>query len=288
MTRRRRTVRDSANRLALTDRDREVLRLVGLAGVLSTDQIRRDLFPSIDRARFRLRKLYDVRLLNRFSYTSSKPDAYLLTQRGLRELEADGRAASISLLRRAPSYSGEAHARLLGDVLLYLRALVRSTANAELLAWGRGRNAKVWSRSGLKGTGVVPDGMAVVASDGGEATLAIEADCATESVDTLSRKWCAYSAASVVDELWVVAAGGARRLDAIQRSLGEFPLVRTRTRLFDAQLVRDRPVRQPPTLGGSRASEPTSPERGRAERNNAHAYQTVSLRGPTSEAGGEP
>lgn len=91
-----RTTRSDKPRLELTERDYQTLLFIGSLGFLATDQIAKQLFPSFDRCRRRLRLLFDAGFIFFFLQRADKPNLVRLTPKGLKHL-----------IERFPEYDGQ-------------------------------------------------------------------------------------------------------------------------------------------------------------------------------------
>jgi len=236
----------------LMERDRDVLLLIGIAGYLSTAQVARELFPSEDRARRRLRRLFDARLIAITVGSSTAPNLVSLTPPGRdlvleRHPELAGRVTLPGTIRLA----GVAHHLAVVDARLYIAALGCSSGTP-LLAWSNAHGDLV-RQLGFPDYGLVPDGVAELAQGEVVFRVAVEVDRGTEGVSgALSAKLSRYREVldeRVVDELWLIVDAGAARVrtvaDAVRQvGIGDAARVMERTH------VVTRPVRPPPSRVG--------------------------------------
>lgn len=244
---RQRGVRGKAHPLNLTERDRDLLVLVGSCRYLSTTQVAGELFPSADRCRRRLRQLYDAGLLRVTLAGSTVPNLLSLTSAGVGVVrERDPELAATLNLPGAIALSGVRHHLGIVDVRLYLTALAAMRGH-RLRRWTGGGGAFARELD-LPHFGLTPDGLAELEVGGRSWRLAVEVDCGTETRRVLATKLAHYVAVFEaeldVGELWVLVDAGAAR----ERLLHELVLAAglgERTRLMPLQHCQARPVRPP-------------------------------------------
>ncbi len=133
--RKTRTVRDRSVRVQLTDRDIEILTLVGLMGFVTSTMIAVEIFMapgrSPDAARDaclrRTRKLFDAGYLHRYLVGSQHPDVLSLTRRGRAALEARLPEELTTRMRLvgAPRVGALRHRLDIASARLWVSALVR-------------------------------------------------------------------------------------------------------------------------------------------------------------------
>lgn len=238
-------MKDGAH-MNITDRDLDVLVLIGLCRYLTTEQVARDLFPNLDRCQRRLRQLLDAGLIRITLTASTSPNLISLTPVVLALLaEKRSEVADRCHLAGPINLVGVEHHCLLADVRLYLAALARSEGGRRLrLEGGQGGLAE---ELGLRHAGLIPDGLAEVELHGGLVRLAVEADCGTEVNKTLAAKLGRYREAfdtETLAEVWIVVSGGTGRrsgIEALARQVGVAEWTRVMTR---ADVVT-RPVLRP-------------------------------------------
>lgn len=238
-------------RVEITERDEQILLLVGLTGYLSTEQLARESFPTLDRCQKRLRQLFNARLINLTLWASTKPNLVSLTPQGLKLLqerrpEMADRLRLVGVIR----LSGIKHHLLTADCRLYLSALLQKE-NGSLLQWDNGRGS-LSSRLRVKEHKLVPDGMAEAELDGQRMIIAFEIDCGTEGGKALEAKLRRYKGlfqAGEVDELWIIVSGGKERQETLtymakRAELGEV------CRVMSTEQIRRKPVERPGERAG--------------------------------------
>jgi len=243
-----RTVRSKRPPVALTDRDLDVLTLIGLARFATTDQVARDLFPSEDRARRRLRQLFDARLLAVTLTSSTSPNLVSLTAEGLDLLKGQRPELAKRVRRTGVIKLSEIERHLLlVDVRLYAAALggLRGTP---LARWTNDPATEL-QRLGSSTAGVVPAAIAEFAVELRAVRVAVELDARAPSIEPLGRRLARYpqlAALGTLDALWIATVGGKERERDLDRLLHEHRLSAWVRVIPRAQLVA-RPVRELPT-----------------------------------------
>ena len=235
--------------VVLTERDLEVLRLVGAVGYIATEQIARELFPNLDRARRRLRQLFDGRYI-RVAVTDTRTQNLVsLTPAGRDALEVThGGPVDGLVLCGAISLSSVWHHLAIVDVRLAMAAM-KSAGIGELLEWNGGRSQRSIN-AGFAAAKIAPDGIADIQLGATTGVVAVEVDCATEGTRFLKSKLDHYARTLPTlakTELWVLALGEPRRLDHVRRLCDESGIAR-KTRLFSHADVLRRPFRLVPRL----------------------------------------
>lgn len=243
-----------AGPVVLTPRDYELLQLVGITRYLSTEQVARELFPTVDRCRRRLRALFDAGLVRVTLAGSTKPNLVSLTRHGLTTLAREDPTLGVSLhLPGVIRLAGIEHHLGVVDARLYLAALARrdgGTVQAFESAAGALGRALGFANGPLR-----PDAVARLAFADGATTVALEVDTGSEASRALAPKFARYRdiLGSVVEELWVIASGGPGRLAHVA-ALAAAAGVGEATRILPVELVRARPVVAPPgRVGGTGA-----------------------------------
>ena len=246
-----------------TGRDIDVLALLGLCGCATSAQVARALFPSEDRARRRLRRLFDAGLVNVAVTGSNCPNLVSLTRRGLRFAENQLPDLAGRLRLCGPVQIASLNHRLaVVDARLYCAALGEARKEP-LVRWANGGGAFA-VEIGLADWRVEPDGLAEFATVGGPVVVAIEVDCGTEPVrsviaDKLER-YCGGAENGVLDALWFVVMTSSRQ-ETITQALLEHGLEHcSRALLIDE--INNRPVREPAGMraaAGTRARGPNMP-----------------------------
>ncbi len=244
---RNRTRRRQQGGLLVTERDRQILILTGLCGYLSTDQIAREFFPSVDRARQRIRQLYDANLINITLWSSTKPNLVSLASRGRREVLGFFPELATELKSSQPiNQASIEHHLLICDCRLYCSAL-GTQRGSPLSRWSAVGGELGWELE-LEQVGLQPDALAEFGSPQGPVVVAVEADCGTEALPVLASKLERYAEvaeAGQVDALWLVAKAGKRRLANIWELVKEAGLDQW-TRLMTHKHVVFRPVLELP------------------------------------------
>lgn len=238
----------AASPVMLTNRDHELLQLLGLCGYATTDQVARDLFPSADRASRRLRQLYDAGLVRVHLAGSRRPNLLSLSPSGRDVLVAAvGDVPGLQLPSAIPLHAIDHHLGVV-DVRLLLAALAQREV-LQLHAWHGGRS-ELAAETGLTGAKLVPDGV-VELTLGDPGVVAVEVDNGTERLGgALAQKLARYRGpllARTVTEVWLWASGSAARLEGIRRACVEAGIAR-RTRLLTPADTADRPARLPGRL----------------------------------------
>jgi Replication-relaxation len=165
----------------LSVRDRACLRLLYRAGVATADQLATLIFPSRRTALRRLRRLWQLGLLERAPLAPERggiPVAYRITRRGSKRLGYhDTRTGGVSRIRHSL------------DIVDAVGALVRSAQGS----------VQVWltepMTEGVLPADVQPDSVVVLQVDGGSAVLCLEIDEATEHSPTIRARLGAYERA---------------------------------------------------------------------------------------------
>lgn len=282
----RRGRRTRGTRVVLTPRDVDVLVLIGACGHVDTEQVARECFDGkLDRARRRLRQLYDARLLDVVLVASTQPNLLRLTKEGLAALHA-----------HAPTLAE--HVRLPGSLQLasvpHRRGIVDARCYVAALAAAAGASHFVWGNSGsalhdsfeLREHALIPDAVfelsvsftnidtssvahntaytSNVVHNTTDSTYryAVEVDCGTEPVQARSahsievklQKYAEAFADGRVREAWLLVTAEARvgrheqiRHAVLREGLG------SAVRLLAHDDARRRPVLPPPARVGTDA-----------------------------------
>lgn len=207
--------------VALTERDIELLTLIALVRYLSLTQAAREFFPSLDRARRRVRLLFDAGYLGVTLTASTSPNLLSLTRTGL-----------CAVIERVPAHLGE-QLRLAGPIRLagvkHRLAITDTRLFAAQVGAVRGRPLTRWSQAGgdlarergLDALHLDPDGLAEFA---GIEFVAAEIDCSTEALGVLKSKLRRYAEAArsgLLHGLWLVLLGGTERCENIRSLIVE-------------------------------------------------------------------
>lgn len=244
--RRARGARGALKRVSLTSRDFELLRLVGLARYVATDQLAREFFPTPDRCRRRLRELLDAGFIRVLMTSSTEPNLVALASPGLAALLEHSPTLK-SEVRPAGTIAlvGVTHHLGIVDTRLYLANLAR-LENGALRRFESGRAR--WSETlGLPDLGLVPDALAELRLGKDTVKLGVEVDCGTESFGDLRAKFAKYReviAADILDELWVVVTAPRVRVEHLLILAGASGIGEA-TRVMHVGAVRERPVKRP-------------------------------------------
>ena len=203
------SARDEAAVLAvaghLTDRDRDLVRLVARHRVLTTGQLAALAFGNITTARHRLTVLVRLGLLRRFRphrETGSAPWHYVLGPVGaalLGQEDRDDRKWAPQV--RADRQLALERSQRLGHMTgasWFFTALVRHArehGGGELLQWDNDREAADYLYSSYPGIGSAPhpDGLGIWAQDGRDIAFLLEYDTGTEHLPQLAAKLPGYA-----------------------------------------------------------------------------------------------
>lgn len=253
VAKRRRDQREKAAPIVLEPRDVDVLALVGLCRYCGADQIERDLFPSADRCRRRLRALFDNGYLSFTLVDSRSPNLVGLTRKGVDALrihlpDVAERVRPAGTIEAA----GVAHHRAIVDARLYSVALGRRRG-APLIEWSNA-GGELGVRLGLDRFHLEPDGIAGFSAPSGTAYVAVEVDRATQRVrTTIAEKISRYrevAAGGLVDALWFVTSAGLGRVQNIEAALIAAGLAEW-SRVLTLEHLTARPVLELPRRGGA-------------------------------------
>lgn len=208
--------------MVLATRDLDLLTLVALTRGATTAQVARLLFPTEDRARRRLRTLFEARLVDVSLTSSTAPNLITLTRYGKNALvEARPSLANRVVVTRPPAPHAARHHVLVADLRIYLILLERQGILQDLVVHSPPADLVSWRPHRL-----IPDAVAE-ATIGGETTvLALEADRGVEAAVVLEEKFERYVEAlgrGVADRVVVGVEGGddeARRVARIAQTVG--------------------------------------------------------------------
>lgn len=189
----------------LSVRDRACLRLLYRAGVATADQLTTLIFPSRRTALRRLRRLWQLGLLDRALLAPERggiPVVYRLSRRGSKRLGyVDTRTGGVSRVRHTL------------DIVDAVGAIVRNAPGS----------VQLWltepMTDGVLPVEVRPDSVVVLQVDSGSAVLCLEIDEATEHSPMIRARLGAYERALAGRDgwhlFWVVPTG--ERLDWLRR-----------------------------------------------------------------------
>lgn len=249
MTRRHRGLRAKDKPLLLTERDTEILSLIGLCRYVSTEQVAREFFPSEDRARRRVRRLFDAHLIAITMIGSTRCNLISLTSSGRAVLEqSNPDIAKRAQLAGPIRLAGVQHHLAIVDARIYIAATGRAHGT-ELQRWSSGSDAAARAMS-LEAFRLHPDGVAELSFSGGCFRVAVEVDCATEGTPVIASKLERYEqvfSAGIIHELWVVAFGGRRRCESVAQMVRRHRL-HGRTRVLTPEHLKEKPTRAPPPV----------------------------------------
>ncbi len=246
---------------SLTDRDREILRLLRWHRVLTTSQVHVMFFSDLNTAQHRMTRLHDLRLVERFRPLRNGREGeyhYVLDRLGAFVVAAMANAdpnkevkirwrtdQALAIATSQPL----AHALGANDVFVRLVAAARRLPAAELETW--------WGEAYCKavlGEVARPDGLGVWTEGDAEVTFCLEYDRGSEPLGRLAEKAADYSRLEVgwgiPFWLLVVVPGPRREVGARSVLSGEGLAAATTT-----QACADRPaeaVWAPPGVEGAR------------------------------------
>lgn len=243
--------------VSLTPRCLEVLYCIATLGRVSTEQVAREFFPSVDRARRRLRQLTDARLLDAVLVSSQSSN--ILTARRETLLALADQGFDVSGLKPAtpPRLSAVFHELLVVELRLYC-ANLQSAGHGELLGWdaGRGESARAL---GLSQARIAPDGILRLRLGSTEGLVVAEADCGFEDAALAEKleRYGLWLPTQTRTELWLVAEGSEARLRRVATLCNQAGISRF-TRLLTPQHLKARPTLPPVPRLARQSSEPRS------------------------------
>jgi len=187
----------------LTDRDRELTRLVARHRVLTTDQLAALRFSNLTTARHRLAVLVRLGLLRRFRprrETGSAPWHYVLGPVGAAMLGQEDRDEKRWLPQvRADRQLALERSQRLGHItgaswfFVALARHAREHGGGELLKWDGEGEASDYLYARQRELGPRPDGLGVWAQDGTDIAFLLEYDTGTEHLPQLAAKLHGYA-----------------------------------------------------------------------------------------------
>ncbi|MHB1928659.1 MAG: replication-relaxation family protein [Acidimicrobiales bacterium] len=185
---------------SLTDRDRQILRLIRWHRVLTTNQVHLMFFTDRNTARHRMTRLYQLRLVERFRpshagrdgeyhYVLDRLGAYVVAVMAAPDLDKEikvrwrtDQALAIATSQRLAHTVGANH------VFVRLVAAARRAPEAELVTWWGERYCKA-----VLGEVVRPDGVGVWREGESTVTFCLEYDRGTEPLGRLTEKAADYA-----------------------------------------------------------------------------------------------
>ncbi len=215
---------------SLTDRDKEILRLIRWHRVLTTSQVHAMFFGDRNTAQHRLTRLHDLRLVERFKpirsgrtgeyhYVLDRLGAYVVAAMAKDDLDAEvnvrwrtDQALAIATSQRLDHVVGA------NDVFVRLAVAARAMPDGELVTW--------WGEHYCKsviGEVVRPDGLGVWREGDATLTFCLEYDRGTETIGRLAAKAGDYAR---LEEAWgvpfwlLVVVPGPRREAGARAALG--------------------------------------------------------------------
>lgn len=248
---RSRTVRGKHRGLVLTLRDRDVLILIGSCRYASAAQVARACFPNEDRARRRLRQLFDAGLISTILYSSTAPNIVALTKRGLEELTVLAPAVASRIRLPGPlRLASLPHHLAIVDARLYAAGL--GVLRGALLARFESGSGSLAAELALPTWHVTPDALAEFKTPEGLIVIAVEVDRGTETLKTIKGKLDRYQGLAdedTIDALWLVVTSGPARQEHLATLIDEAGLS-SWARVLDHAFITARPVKELPNRGG--------------------------------------
>jgi hypothetical protein len=239
-------------RVVLTARDMDILTFTGLCGYISSEQVAREWFKSRDRARHRLRDLFQAGLVDLSIVCSTRPNLVSLTRLGTKTV-AKVRPSVKARLKttRAIPVAGLEHHLAIVDARFFAAALRLRTGWC-LAAWGGGQG-ELASELGLPQFRLRPDAAFVLTNHTRTCICCLEVDCGTEGTPVLDSKIERYGdllGHGGIQELWVVVTAGVGRQETLKKLIAKGGLGRW-TRFLTPSSINARPVAGfPRKLGG--------------------------------------
>ena len=187
--------------MVLTERDQALLRIVVDYGVLSTEQAYRLSFPSMSRARKRLRLLWQHGLIKRNVRPvrmgeGSSALLYTLTRKGQVAYSGNGDGLGKPVSGNRKSLSE--HVLRINDFRTAMTLAIRRTEGLCIRTWGQGREfrfvATTNGQNGPKTVLIVPDAFFTINGAGQDFSYFLEIDRGTTDHGRLRTKFGAYAA----------------------------------------------------------------------------------------------
>lgn len=254
----RRAVRASKRPVvAITDRDHDLLVLIGLCRYLSLTQAAREFYPSEDRARRRVRLLYDAGVIAVTMLDSRRPNLLSLTRSGLAIVaDRDPQIADRCKLAGPIRLAGVLHHLAIVDARTYLAALGRKRSTP-LVRWANA-GGDLARELKLNELHLEPDGIGEVLTPEGLIRLACEIDCSTQALSTIVRgkldryRRCAETGR--LDGLWIIGVGSQERREHLEQLVREMGLAGWARVLAHAYVLK-RPLADLPPLDAGHGEE---------------------------------
>lgn len=246
---------------SVTDRDKEILRLLRWHRVLTTSQIHAMFFGDLNTTQHRLTRLYDLQLLERFRplravrqgeyhYVLDYLGAYLVAAMANddpdKEIRVRWRTDQALAIAASPRL---AHIVGANDMFVRLAGYARHHPNSRLVSWWGER----YCRARL-GEVVCPDGVGTWQEDDYRMTFCLEYDRGTEQLSRLAAKAEGYQIlerALGVPFWLLVVVPGARRESGARAALSASGLA-VATTVYDGARRPAGPVWAPTDAGGQR------------------------------------
>ena len=185
--------------MVLTHRDHEILSTVLDFGMLSTEQASRLLFPSLSRARKRLRLLWGHGLLTRHVRPvrmgeGSSALLYTLTRKGHTAMSVSDRPdRPVCNVRKSLAE----HALRINDFRTALTIALRRTEGLRMRTWGQGRELRFSAATvgphGPRTVPIVPDAFFIIDGAGQDFCYFLEVDRGTTDHGRIRTKLEAYA-----------------------------------------------------------------------------------------------
>jgi predicted transcriptional regulator len=234
---------------SLTERDRQILRLIRWHRVLTTNQVHLMFFSDRNTAQHRMTRLYQLRLVERFRpshagrdgeyhYVLDRLGAYVVAVMAAPDLDKEikvrwrtDQALAIATSQRL------AHTVGANDIFVRLVAAARHNPDAELATWWGERYCKA-----MLGEVVRPDGVGVWREGSSTVTFCLEYDRGTEPLGRLAEKAADYAR---LERAWgvpfwlLVVVPGPRRERGVTAALSDHGLAVATTTQPDARRPED-------------------------------------------------
>ncbi|GEM_PF-3327070 len=183
--------------IVISDRDKSLISAFVDYRILNTEQVFRLFFPSVGRARKRLRQLWQHGYLKRIVRPTRMGEGssmflYLPSRRGPRIIFANGTDRKI---RMRSSFHMD-HALAINTFRICLELATRKSKNLSLDSWKEGRKigmtATVKDKEGIKKVLIIPDAYFVLKHEGRTFHYFLEIDCGTTDLKRIILKCRGY------------------------------------------------------------------------------------------------